>query len=212
MAGMFGILLFISGQEIIFVLLMVLLLFGSKEIPRLARTFGQGMREFRRATEDIKKEIESSTPDLMNDVNDIKRNLTREANEIKRNITRDTDVIKKNISRDAEQIKKNIKGDTAEITKNMTGEGGNAPGDSNTGGEGAVKASEAGESNTSVARDNNTSITGNNPEKISVSGKTARKPTSAKAGPDKGGDQTGTNSAGDPGSVAGDDNLKKESD
>jgi TatA/E family protein of Tat protein translocase len=49
----FGMYLFISGQEIIFALLIALLLFGSKEIPKLARTFGKGMKEFRRATEDI---------------------------------------------------------------------------------------------------------------------------------------------------------------
>jgi TatA/E family protein of Tat protein translocase len=44
---MFGIILFISGQEIIFAVLIALLLFGSKEIPKLARTFGKGMKEFR---------------------------------------------------------------------------------------------------------------------------------------------------------------------
>ena len=54
---MFGIILFISGQEIIFALLIALLLFGSKEIPKLARTFGKGMKEFKRATDDIKREI-----------------------------------------------------------------------------------------------------------------------------------------------------------
>ena len=46
---MLGTLLFISGQEIVFALLIVLLLFGSKEIPKLARTFGRGMKEFKRA-------------------------------------------------------------------------------------------------------------------------------------------------------------------
>ncbi len=51
--------LFISGQEIVFAVLIALLLFGSKEIPKLARTFGKGMKEFRKATDDIKREFEN---------------------------------------------------------------------------------------------------------------------------------------------------------
>lgn len=96
---MFETLLFISGQEIIFALLIALLLFGSKEIPKLARTFGKGMKEFKRATDDIKQEFENSTPEVMEDFKDIKKNLTKEANEIKRNITKDTDDIVKGVKK-----------------------------------------------------------------------------------------------------------------
>ena len=96
---MFETLLFISGQEIIFALLIALLLFGSKEIPKLARTFGKGMKEFKRATDDIKQEFENSTPEVMEDFKDIKNNLTKEANEIKRNITKDADVIVKGVKK-----------------------------------------------------------------------------------------------------------------
>lgn len=96
---MFETLLFISGQEIIFALLIALLLFGSKEIPKLARTFGKGMKEFKRATDDIKQEFENSTPDLMEDIKDIKNNLTKDANEIKRNITKDADDIVKGVKK-----------------------------------------------------------------------------------------------------------------
>ena len=47
------IILFISGPEIVVILLVVLLLFGSKKIPEFARGIGKGMREFRKATDDI---------------------------------------------------------------------------------------------------------------------------------------------------------------
>ena len=96
---MFETLLFISGQEIIFALLIALLLFGSKEIPKLARTFGKGMKEFKRATDDIKQEFENSTPEVMEDFKDIKKNLTKEASEIKRNITKDADDIVKGVKK-----------------------------------------------------------------------------------------------------------------
>ncbi len=96
---MYGTFLFISGQEIIFAVLIALLLFGSKEIPKLARTFGKGMKEFKRATEDIKKEFESSTPELTQDFKEIKKNLTKDAEEIKRNLTKDADEIVKGVKK-----------------------------------------------------------------------------------------------------------------
>lgn len=96
---MFGIILFISGQEIIFAVLIALLLFGSKEIPKLARTFGKGMKEFRRATDDIKKEFEASTPELTEDFNAIKKNLTKDAEEIKKNLTKDANDIAKGVKK-----------------------------------------------------------------------------------------------------------------
>ena len=67
--------LFISGQEIFVVMLAVLLLFGAKRIPEIARGLGKGMNEFRKATDDIKQEIRDQTGDLANDINDIKKNL-----------------------------------------------------------------------------------------------------------------------------------------
>lgn len=96
---MFGTFLFISGQEIIFAVLIALLLFGSKEIPKLARTFGKGMKEFKKATDDIKKEFENSSPEIMEDFKDIKNNLTKDATEIKKNITRDANDIVKGVKK-----------------------------------------------------------------------------------------------------------------
>ena len=96
---MFGTFIFISGQEIIFALLIALLLFGSKEIPKLARTFGKGMKEFKRATEDIKREFEESTPEVMEDFKEIKNSLTKDANVIKRNLTKDADEIVKGVKK-----------------------------------------------------------------------------------------------------------------
>jgi sec-independent protein translocase protein TatA len=49
--------LFIGGTEVIFILLAVLLLFGSKKIPEVARAMGKGIREFQKATDDIKREL-----------------------------------------------------------------------------------------------------------------------------------------------------------
>jgi sec-independent protein translocase protein TatA len=70
-----GTLNFIGGPEIIVVLFVILLLFGSKQIPEFARMMGKGMREFKKATEDIKREINNEAKDLEDDINDAKNSL-----------------------------------------------------------------------------------------------------------------------------------------
>ncbi len=68
-------LLFISGQEIIILGLAVLLLFGSKKIPEMARGLGKGMREFRKAADDIKRELNDSAPEITKDLKEMGNNL-----------------------------------------------------------------------------------------------------------------------------------------
>jgi sec-independent protein translocase protein TatA len=46
--------------EIILILLVVLLLFGAKRLPSLAKGLGQGIREFKGAVDGAKKEIEEA--------------------------------------------------------------------------------------------------------------------------------------------------------
>ncbi len=70
------ILLFISGQEIFIILIVVLLLFGAKKIPEVARGLGKGIKEFRKATDDIKKEINDNS-EIAKDINDIKKNISK---------------------------------------------------------------------------------------------------------------------------------------
>ncbi len=46
-----GILLFFSGQDMIIIGVLALLLFGGKKIPEFAKGLGQGIREFKDASE-----------------------------------------------------------------------------------------------------------------------------------------------------------------
>jgi sec-independent protein translocase protein TatA len=48
-----------GGGEWIWLLLAVLVLFGGRKIPELARGIGKGIREFNDAKEGVKKEIEN---------------------------------------------------------------------------------------------------------------------------------------------------------
>ena len=61
-------LLFIGGPEIIIVLLFIVMFFGSKKIPELAKGLGKAMREVKDASNDIKKEIRDSASSIKNDL------------------------------------------------------------------------------------------------------------------------------------------------
>ena len=47
----------LGTTEIILIFLVVLLVFGAKRIPEIARGLGKGIREFKDATTDIKREL-----------------------------------------------------------------------------------------------------------------------------------------------------------
>ena len=54
---------FLGGWEWVVVLLAVLLLFGAKKIPELAKGLGTGIKEFKKATREVTDEIQSSAAD-----------------------------------------------------------------------------------------------------------------------------------------------------
>ena len=53
----------ISAGELIFVFLIVLLFFGSKSIPKIAKTLGRGLRQIRDASQQIQDDIKSAAFD-----------------------------------------------------------------------------------------------------------------------------------------------------
>jgi sec-independent protein translocase protein TatA len=80
---MLQVVLFISGQEIVILALAVLILFGSKKIPEMARGLGKGMREFRKAADDIKRELNQNTPDIKSGLEDIGKDIKDSAEDLK---------------------------------------------------------------------------------------------------------------------------------
>ena len=46
------------------IILVVIILFGGKKLPELARGLGLGLREFTKATREIKDEVKSATDDV----------------------------------------------------------------------------------------------------------------------------------------------------
>ena len=78
--------LFISGGELMVVVFFALLFFGADAIPGLARTAAKAMREFRKATDDIKQEFENHTSDIKSDFNKLSDKLETGTTDIKRKI------------------------------------------------------------------------------------------------------------------------------
>lgn len=65
------------------ILLFVLMFFGSKSIPGIARTLGQTMRQIKDASQDLQNEIKKSGMDIKNDLN-MNRMLEETVEEIER--------------------------------------------------------------------------------------------------------------------------------
>jgi len=47
----------IGMSELMIILIVVLLLFGPKKLPELARGLGRSIQEFKKAADDVKKEL-----------------------------------------------------------------------------------------------------------------------------------------------------------
>ncbi len=50
----------VGGQELILILLIVLVLFGAKKLPELARGMGQAIKEFQKAKDEFTDELHSA--------------------------------------------------------------------------------------------------------------------------------------------------------
>ena len=59
----------VSGSEIIVVMLVILLFFGSKSIPSIAKTMGKALYQIRNAPAEIQNEIKSSSSEITKDIN-----------------------------------------------------------------------------------------------------------------------------------------------
>jgi sec-independent protein translocase protein TatA len=88
--------LFISGPEIIVIMLIVVMVFGADKIPEIARGLGKGMRQVKDATNDLKKEIKDSSEKNKIDTN-IAKELNKEVAALKDNIEDITGPIKRSM-------------------------------------------------------------------------------------------------------------------
>jgi len=105
-----------GGGEIVVIVFVALLLFGSKAIPDVAKTLGKAMREFQKATNEIKREI--SDAGGMDEIKDIKSTIQGAKSDIEKGIKTHTSEIKSDI----QEIKKDVQTGTNDISKTILDE------------------------------------------------------------------------------------------
>lgn len=80
---MFG----IGGGELIFIVLIAVMIFGSKGIPDVARFLGKTMAQIKHATNDIKSEINNSAKENGMDMNSLTGGISEEIQKAKEGIS-----------------------------------------------------------------------------------------------------------------------------
>lgn len=88
--------LFIGTTEIMFILFIVVMVFGADKIPEIAKGLGKGMRMLKDASNDIKTEITKSaekngidtsiTKDVQDELNKVKDDLEDFTGSVRRNM------------------------------------------------------------------------------------------------------------------------------
>ncbi len=107
---MFG----IGGGELILIILIALMLFGSDKIPEIARTLGKGMAQLKNATNELKSEIQKGVESqgLDTSMKELTSTFTDEVEKVKSNL--DT-----NILPEANKAKEDIEDLTGPIKRQL---------------------------------------------------------------------------------------------
>lgn len=97
--------------ELLLILIVVLMLFGSKEIPDIARFLGKTMAQLKNATNEIKSEIQKGAKDNGMDLDSITGGISEEINKAKSGISQITNPIENidlGLQKPVEELKENI--------------------------------------------------------------------------------------------------------
>jgi sec-independent protein translocase protein TatB len=73
-----------SGGEVVLIVVVILILFGPKQLPEIARMAGKAIREFRGAMDGVKQEITESMNDITPPVKKPEEIIKDEINDLKK--------------------------------------------------------------------------------------------------------------------------------
>jgi sec-independent protein translocase protein TatA len=62
-------------SEMLLVFIVALLVFGPKKLPELGKSLGKGIREFRKATDELKSSWQDQVKDIQAPLNDVKKDI-----------------------------------------------------------------------------------------------------------------------------------------
>ena len=72
--------------EMLMIFVIALLVFGPKKLPELGKSLGKGIREFKKATEELKSNWEDHVKDIAEPINDMKRDIHSMGQSIKADV------------------------------------------------------------------------------------------------------------------------------
>ena len=78
-------------QELFVIFLIALLVFGPRKLPELGKSLGKGLREFKRATEDLKSSWEDHMKDVEEPFKEVTKDIHRDLEETARDINASLD-------------------------------------------------------------------------------------------------------------------------
>ncbi len=65
----------VGGGELLLILLAIIILFGPKKIPEVARFMGKGIRQFRQAQSEIQSQISKIQHEVSDEINVVKKEI-----------------------------------------------------------------------------------------------------------------------------------------
>lgn len=106
--------------ELLLILVVVLMLFGSKEIPDIARFLGKTMAQLKNATNEIKSEIQKGARDNGMDLDSITGGVSEEINKAKAGISQMVNPVENidlGVQNPIQEVKENIEDITGPIKR-----------------------------------------------------------------------------------------------
>ncbi len=114
--------------EIAIVLLVALIVLGPEKLPHYARNIGKFIRQFRKITTGVSKEItkamdfdeeDEAEEGIKKELRDITTSLEEDAAELRRSLSEEAESISKTVSESTKEAKESLAKDTAEIARSI---------------------------------------------------------------------------------------------
>ena len=70
-------------SEMLVIFIVALLVFGPKKLPELGKSLGKGIREFRKATDELKSTWQDQVKDIQAPLNDVKKDMHEMSQDLK---------------------------------------------------------------------------------------------------------------------------------
>jgi TatA/E family protein of Tat protein translocase len=73
----------IGGPELIVIFIIALLIFGPRKLPEIGKAIGKGLAEFKRATTEFKRSLESEVEEEAKSIKEVKGELKEAGSDLK---------------------------------------------------------------------------------------------------------------------------------